>query len=84
MQENHQHSVCIEQKKTITVSGVESVAAFSEVKIVLVLLGGERMHVVGNHLKITAFSKSNGAFAAEGEFAGISYGGKSFMQKLFR
>ena len=84
MQENQQHSVCIEQKKMITVSGVESVAAFSEVKIVLVLQGGERMHVVGNHLKITAFSKSNGAFSAEGEFAGISYGGKSFVQKLFR
>ena len=84
MQEHHQHSVCIEQKKTITVSGVESVAAFSEMKIILVLLGGERMHVVGNHLKITAFSKSSGTFTAEGEFAGISYGGKSFMQKLFR
>ena len=84
MQENIQHSVCIERKKTITVSGVESVAAFSEMKIVLILSGGERMHVVGNHLKITSFSKSNGAFTAEGEFAGVSYGGKSFVQKLFR
>ena len=84
MQEIHQHSVCIEQKKIMSVSGVESVVAFSEVKITLALLGGERMHVVGNHLKITAFSKTNGAFSAEGEFAGISYGGKSFVQKLFR
>ena len=84
MQETHQHSICIEQKKNITVSGVESVAAFSEVKIVLALLGGERMHIVGSHLKITAFSKANGAFTAEGTVTGISYGGKSFTQKLFR
>ena len=84
MQENHQHSLLMEQRKSITVSGVESVVAFSEVKIVLALLGGERMHIVGSHLKITAFSKSNGNFTAEGSVTGVSYGGKSFAQKLFR
>ena len=84
MQETHQHTLHIEQKKHITVSGVESVVAFSEVKIVLALLGGERMHIVGSHLKITAFSKTNGNFTAEGSVTGVSYGGKSFAQKLFR
>lgn len=85
MQDNNsKHSVNIEQRKTITVSGVESVAAFSEVKIVLVLVGGERMHVAGTNLKITAFSKVNGNFTAEGTVSGVSYGGKSFASKLFR
>lgn len=83
MQET-KHSVNIEQKKNISISGVESVLAFSEVKILLVLIGGERMHVAGSALKITAFSKTNGTFTAEGEISGISYGGKSFTAKLFR
>lgn len=85
MQENNnRHSVSIEQRKMITVSGVESVAAFSEVKIALVLLGGEKMYVAGTNLKITGFSKANGTFTAEGSVSGVSYGGKSFASKLFR
>lgn len=84
MQENSKHSVIIEQRKNITVSGVESVAAFSEIKIVLTLIGGEKMHVVGTGLKIVGFSKTNGTFNAEGTISGVSYGGKSFASKLFR
>lgn len=84
MQDNQKHSVCIEQRKMITVSGVESVAAFSEVKIVLKLLGGERMHVIGSDLKIVGFSKSSGSFTAEGTVSGVSYGGKSFAARLFK
>ena len=45
MQEQ-KHSVMLEQKKSLTVSGVESVASFSEVKIVLTLLGGEPMEPI--------------------------------------
>ena len=57
MQENNgKHSVCIEQRKYITVCGVESVTAFSEVKIALALIGGEKMYVVGTGLKIVGFS----------------------------
>ena len=84
MQENIKHSVSIEQRKNIMVNGVESVTAFSEVKIVLTLIGGERMHVVGSNLKINGFSKTNGTFTAEGSISGVSYGGKSFAAKLFR
>ena len=83
MQEN-KHSVLLEQKKNLTVNGVESVVSFSDVKIVLALLGGERMQVLGSGLKITGFSKTSGTFTAEGEFIGISYGGKSFVAKIFK
>ena len=83
MQEN-KHIVTIEQRKNITVSAVESVVAFSEVKIVLALLGGEKMHVVGTGLKIIGFSKTSGSFSAEGSVTGISYGGKNFMSKIFK
>ena len=83
MQDN-KHSVTIEQRKNLTVSAVESVVAFSEVKIILALFDGERMNVVGSGLKITGFSKTNGTFVAEGSITSVSYGGKSFAAKLFR
>ncbi len=83
MQEN-KHSIVLEQKKTLSVSGVESVASFSEAKIVLSLLGGERMSVIGSGLKIIGFSKTNGSFTAEGTVMGISYGGKSLASRIFK
>ncbi len=84
MQENGKHSIELIQKKALTVSGVESVVSFSEAKIMLALLGGERMSVIGSGLKITGFSKQSGAFSAEGEFIGISYGAKSFAARIFK
>lgn len=84
MQENQNHQINIEQRKKITVSGVDCVKAFSEVKIVLSLVGGEKLHVAGMGLKITGFVKASGVFTAEGTITGISYGGKSFASKLFR
>ena len=83
MQEN-KHSVVLEQRKNLSVNGVESVASFSEVKISLTLLGGERMSVIGSGLKITGFSKANGTFTAEGDVMGISYGGKSLAARIFK
>ena len=58
--------------------------AFSEVKIVLSLIGNTRMTVVGTGLKITGFAKATGTFTAEGVIMGINYGGKSFASRLFR
>ena len=78
------HSVVLEQRKNLSINGVESVSSFSEVKIVLTLLGGERVIVVGSGLKITGFSKANGTFTAEGEVVGISYGGKNLAARIFK
>jgi hypothetical protein len=83
MQDN-KHSVVLEQRKNLSVNGVESVASFSAVKILLTLLGGERMSVIGSGLKITGFSKANGTFTAEGDVMGISYGGKSLAARIFK
>ena len=78
------HNVIIEQRKNITVNAVESVVGFSEVKILLALIGGERMSVLGSGLKITAFSKTSGSFTAEGTVTSVSYGGKSIVSKIFK
>lgn len=84
MQEITKHSIILEQRKNLNISGVESVVAFSEVKIILALSGGEKLHIVGTDLKITGFSKTSGAFTAEGKIVGISYGGKSFASRIFK
>ena len=84
MQETIQHSIQLEQRKKLTVSGVESVIAFSEVKILLSLLNKEKLQIIGSDLKIIGFSKTNGAFSAEGTVTGITYNGKSFVSKLFK
>ena len=86
MQENQvvKHTLTIEQRKFLTISAVESVVAFSEVKIVLTLVGGERLNVIGSGLKITGFSKASGAFSAEGVLTGVQYGGKGFVSKFFK
>ncbi len=83
MQES-KHSVLIEQRKNLSVTAVESVVAFSEVKILLSLVGGERLTVVGSGLKITGFSKSSGTFVAEGTVTGVNYGGKSVVSRIFK
>ncbi len=84
MQDTTVHSVLVEQEKNITVSGVESVLAFSSIKITLSIAGGKRMHVSGEELKITGFSKTSKTFTATGKIVGVSYGGKSFASKLFK
>lgn len=86
MQENQvvKHTLTIEQRKFLTISAVESVVAFSEVKIVLSLVGGERLSVIGSGLKITGFSKASGTFSAEGVLTGVQYGGKGFAAKFFK
>ena len=83
MQER-EHSIMLTQKKNLTVSGVESVSSFSEAKIVLTLLSGDKVIIVGTGLKITGFEKASGKFTSEGEVVGISYGAKSVLSRIFK
>lgn len=72
------HTLTVEQQKKITMSGVESVNAFSSGQINLSITGG-KVTITGSNLKITAFSKASGAFAATGTVYGVRYntgGGK--------
>lgn len=77
------HSYTLEQRKNLSVSGVESVKAFSENRVELCLIGGGRMTISGSNLKITGFSKQNGSFLATGLIESVRYGG-SLKSKLFR
>lgn len=74
----------IEQRKSVSVTGVESVKAFSETKIELALSGSStRLTITGTNLKITGFSKSNGTFTAVGTVEGARYGG-GWKTRLFK
>ncbi|MBQ8885430.1 MAG: YabP/YqfC family sporulation protein [Clostridia bacterium] len=76
--------MAIEQRKSISVTGVESVKAFSETRIELALSGSTtRMIVLGTGLKITGFSKANGTFTAVGNVEGVRYGG-GLKSRLFK
>lgn len=78
------HSLSIDQRKSIAVSGVEGVKAFSESRIELILHGSStRLTILGSGLKITAFSKTSGAFSALGTIECVKYGG-GFKDKIFR
>lgn len=78
------HHLTIDQRKTISVSGVESVNAFSPSRIALTLSDGTKLFIAGMDLKISAFSKESGEFQAVGSVAGVSYGGKGFVAKIFK
>ena len=82
--QNEVHQITITQKKDVSITGIESVLAFSEAKITLGLRGGGKLYVAGSGLKIVGFSKESGVFTASGNVVGVSYGGKSFAARLFR
>ena len=79
------HSLDIQQQNSITATGIESVASFSETQIVLTLSGNNtRLYITGSGMKITGFSKTSGTFTATGNVGGVRYGGKSLKSRLFR
>ncbi len=85
MQKESSSILTVEQQKKITLTGVESVDAFSPTEINLTV-EGKKMKITGSALKVVAFSKTSGAFSAVGVVSTIRYGGAKgkFFQRLFR
>ena len=78
------HSVNIEQCKRITATAIDSVDSFSDKQIIMSYSGG-RIVVAGSNMKIVAFSKSGGNFAATGEISSVRYLSKGMgLKKLFK
>jgi sporulation protein YabP len=70
--EDRPHTLQIEDRKKITMTGVESVEAFSPREIQLTVSGG-KLTVAGSDLKIVNFSKENGGFFAVGKVDSVKY-----------
>ena len=85
MEETQGHIISVENRKRFTATQIEAVEAFSPTQIVLSYAGG-RIIVTGSEMKITSFSKSTGAFSANGLFTAVKYAqkGTNLRQKLFK
>lgn len=85
MEQSEQHLITVENRKRISATQIESVDAFSPTQLVLSYAGG-RIVVVGSDMKITAFSKSSGAFSASGTITSVKYQqkGMALKQRLFK
>ena len=84
MENPTQSILTIEQRKKISMTGVESVDAFSESRILLTV-GGVRVTIEGAHLKVLAFSQGSGNFSAIGEVSLLRYGSaKGKIGTLFK
>ena len=83
------HHVVLEERRSLTVSGVEDVERFDETAIVLFTSRGT-MVVSGAELRIEKLSLDGGDLKVEGEIDSISYeddqaGGKGgFLARLLR
>lgn len=80
-----QNTLLLEDRKKLTLSGVEAVNGFSE-NVINLTIKGESFKAIGEKLKIVSFNKSNGNFIAEGEFIELKFGAKHtpLLKKIFK
>jgi sporulation protein YabP len=83
--ENNAHSLTLDLRKKLTITGVDSVDGFSEQTLKL-SVKGEKLFVYGNDIKITSFNKANGNLSAEGDFIELKYQKKKdgILKKVFK
>lgn len=82
------HNCILEDRKKLSVSGVNNVGSFDEETIIAVTDYGE-LTVKGQKLHITKLSLEIGELAIEGEINSLSYSdiiekGGSFLSRVFR
>ena len=83
------HNIIMENRKTLSISGVTDVDNFDEKEILLYTQLGE-LTVTGKNLHVNSMSVETGEMSIEGDIWGINYGDKdrkgpvSFLGKLFR
>ena len=82
------HHVIMEDRKKLSVSGVQDVDSFDESTVVLYTNMG-KMTVRGVNLHVNAFDVAGGDFSMEGDILGLDYSDEkkekqSFLTRLFR
>ena len=75
----------LENKRLLTMTGVDSVDGFGE-QFLMLTVAGEKVKISGEKIKISSYNKGNGNFVAEGFFSEIKYNQKkqSFIKRLFK
>lgn len=64
--------VLIEDRKRLSMTGVDSVDGFSE-QILKLSVEGSKVIITGENIKINSFNKSTGNLSAEGHFNSVKY-----------
>ena len=75
----------LENRKKLTMSGVQSVDGFTSQSLKLIV-AGKRVVINGENIKITAFNNNTGILVADGLFEEIKYLGEktTLVKKLFK
>ena len=76
---------CLENRKRLSLTGVTSVDGFSEKQLNLTL-SKDKLKILGENIKITAYNKASGNLSADGTFIEFRFSGanKSIMRKIFK
>ena len=82
------HSLLLEERNRLTVSGVRDVDSFDEETLILLTDLGE-ITVKGDQIKVTRFSAETGDFAATGHFNAFTYADRlpknsGFFARVFK
>ncbi|MBQ3115546.1 MAG: YabP/YqfC family sporulation protein [Clostridia bacterium] len=75
----------LEDRKHLSLSGVEAVDGFSE-QCLKLTVSGSKVVVLGNNIKISAFNKQTGNLTADGDIFEIKYSHKNqpLIKRLFK
>ncbi len=82
------HNLILEDRKRLSVSGVQDVDCFDESMVALFTNMG-KLVIRGGNLHVNSFDVDSGEFSMEGDIAALEYsdqgkGKASFLSRLFR
>ncbi len=82
---NESDKLSLEGRKKLTMSGVDAVDGFTDQALRLTV-GGSKVVIQGENLKITSYNKATGALSADGTICEIKYVGKKapFLKRVFK
>lgn len=89
MQEKTPHTLSLEQRKSLTLSGVTDLDSFDDREIILYSTCGE-LTITGKNLHINDISIESGQMSVEGDIWSVCYGDRdkfsplSLLGRLFR
>ena len=75
----------LDNRKLLTMTGVQSVDGFSE-QFLILTVSGNKVKITGENIKISAYNKASGTLTADGVFCEIKYNQKKqpFIKRLFK
>lgn len=73
MQDEENSTLTMENRNKLTLTGAESVDAFSD-RCIRLTVCGVKLTIEGEKLKILAFSEGSGNFIATGDIISLRYG----------